>query len=96
MVEGYSGLTVHYARARGAIAIVRGLRAVTDFEYEYQMTTMNGHLEPELETVFLMTTLRYAYLSSTLVKEVAAGGANIDGFVPPPVAEALLRRYGRA
>ena len=94
-VEGYSGLTVQYARARGACAIVRGLRAVTDFEYEYQMTTMNRHLDSEVETVFLMTSLRFAYLSSTIVKEVANGGANIDGLVPPVVAEALKRQFVR-
>jgi pantetheine-phosphate adenylyltransferase len=95
IVEGYSGLTVQHARARGACAIVRGLRAVTDFEYEYQMTTMNRHLESEVETVFLMTSLRFAYLSSTIVKEVANGGANIDALVPPVVAEALKRRFVR-
>lgn len=94
-VEGYSGLTVQYAKARGACAIVRGLRAVTDFEYEYQMTTMNRHLEPDVETVFLMTSLRFAYLSSSIVKEVAKGGANIEGLVPPGVAEALTRRFAR-
>lgn len=92
-VEGYSGLTVQYAKMRGARAIVRGLRAVTDFEYEYQMTTMNRHLDAEVETVFLMTSLRFAYLSSTLVKEVANGGADIGAFVPPAVAEALTRRF---
>jgi pantetheine-phosphate adenylyltransferase len=96
VVEGFSGLVVEYARARGARAIVRGLRAVTDFESEYQMTLMNRHLEPELETVFLMTSLRFAYLSSTLVKEVAALGADIDELVPPPVARALGRRNAHA
>jgi len=96
VAEGYSDLTVQYARARGATAIVRGLRAVTDFEIEYQMTTMNRHLAPDVETVFLMTSLRFAYLSSSLLKEVAAGGADIDTLVPPPVAEALLRRFKRA
>jgi len=96
VVQGYSALTVQYARSMGAVAIVRGLRAVIDFEYEYQMTTMNRHLEPDIETVFLMTSLRYAYLSSSLLKEVAKGGADIDGLVPPTVAEALLRRIGRA
>jgi pantetheine-phosphate adenylyltransferase len=95
VVEGFSSLTVQYARARGAQAIVRGLRAVTDFEYEYKMTMMNRHLEPAVETLFLMTSLQYAYLSSSLVKEVAAGGANIDALVPPPVAEALARRFAR-
>jgi pantetheine-phosphate adenylyltransferase len=95
-VEGYSDLTIQYARKQGATAIVRGLRAVTDFEYEYQMTTMNWHLDPDIETVFLMTTLNYAYLSSTLVKEVAKGGASIHDLVPPPVADALRQRFGGA
>ena len=95
LVEGYSDLTVHYACERGADAIVRGLRAITDFEYEYQMTTMNRHLQPEVETVFLMTSLQFAYLSSTLIKEVAAGGAALDGLVPPVVAEALSARFPR-
>jgi pantetheine-phosphate adenylyltransferase len=96
LVEAYSGLTVDYARRRGAVAVVRGLRAVTDFEYEYQMTTMNRHLEPRVETVFLMTSLEFVYLSSTIVKEVAAGGARLDGLVPPAVAEALQARFGGA
>jgi pantetheine-phosphate adenylyltransferase len=94
-IAGYSGLTVDYARRRGATAIVRGLRAVTDFEYEYQMTSMNRHLRPEIETVFLMTSAEFAYLSATLVKEVAAGGAAVGGLVPPVVADALGARYRR-
>jgi pantetheine-phosphate adenylyltransferase len=94
-VEGYSGLTVQYAKARGACAIVRGLRAVTDFEYEYQMTTMNRHLESDVETVFLMTSLRFAYLSSSIIKEVAKGGANIEELVPAGVAAALTQRFAR-
>jgi pantetheine-phosphate adenylyltransferase len=93
-VEGFSGLLVHYARSRGATAIVRGLRAVTDFEAEYQMTMMNRQLEPGLETVFLMTSLSFAYLSSSLGKEVAALGADIEGLVPAPVARALVERLG--
>ena len=94
-VEGYSGLTVKYAARYGACAIVRGLRAVSDFDYEYQMTIMNQHLESGVETLFLMTSLRFAYLSSSRLKEVASGGADIDDLVPPPVAEALRRRYER-
>ena len=92
VVEGFSGLLVQYARARGARAIVRGLRAVTDFESESQMTLMNRYLEPEVETVFLMTSLRNAYLSSSLIKEVARGGGDVSGLVPPAVAEALMER----
>jgi pantetheine-phosphate adenylyltransferase len=94
-VEGFSGLLVHYAKARGARAIVRGLRAVTDFEAESQMTLMNRYLESEVETVFLMTSLRYAYLSSSLLKEVVAGGADMRDQVPPAVAAALAERYAR-
>ncbi len=95
-VEGFSSLTVQYARARGAQAIVRGLRAVTDFEYEYKMTMMNRHLEPDVETILLMTSQRLAHIHSSLVKEVAAGGAAIDGLVPAAVAEALASRFSRA
>ena len=94
-VEGYSGLTVDFAERRGAVALVRGLRATSDFEYEYQMTTMNRHLRPSLETVFMMTSLKYAYLSSSLIKEVAALGAELDGLVPEHVAEALRAKFRR-
>jgi pantetheine-phosphate adenylyltransferase len=94
VVEGFSGLLVHYARKRGARAIVRGLRAVTDFENESQMTLMNRYLESEVETIFLMTGLRNAYLSSSLIKEVARGGGDISGLVSPSVAEALNERFG--
>lgn len=92
VVDGFSGLLVQYARSRGARAIVRGLRAVTDFESESQMTLMNRYLEPEVETVFLMTSLRNAYLSSSLIKEVARGGGDVSGLVPAAVAEALMQR----
>jgi pantetheine-phosphate adenylyltransferase len=95
VVEGYHDLTVQYARRRGAVAIIRGLRAVADFEYEYQMTTMNRHLEGQVETVFLMTSPEHAFLSSSLIKEVAVGGAALEGLVPPPVAQALQARLGR-
>jgi pantetheine-phosphate adenylyltransferase len=91
-VEGYSDLTVKYARQRGACAVVRGIRGVADFEYEHQLTMMNRHLEPGIETVFLLTSVQFAHLSSSLIKEVAAGGAALEGLVPPPVAEALLAR----
>jgi pantetheine-phosphate adenylyltransferase len=88
-VVPYSGLTIDLARKLGARAIVRGLRATSDFEYEYQMTTMNRHLEPSIEAVFLMTSLEYAYLSSSIIKEVAAQGAPLEGLVPDHVAAAL-------
>jgi pantetheine-phosphate adenylyltransferase len=85
----YVGLTIDLARKLGARAVVRGLRATSDFEYEYQMTTMNRHLDPSIEAVFLMTSLEYAYLSSSLIKEVAAQGAPLEGLVPDHVAAAL-------
>lgn len=94
-VVGYSGLTVEFARQRGASALVRGLRATSDFEYEYQMTTMNRHLRPGLETIFMMTSLQYAYLSSSLIKEVASLGAPLEGLVQPHVAAALAAKYAR-
>ena len=88
-VEVFSGLLVDYARRRGARAIVRGLRAVADFEYEFQLALMNRQMEPTLDTVFLMTDQQHFYISSSLVKEVARFGGDISPFVPPPVVRAL-------
>ncbi|MFN0073213.1 MAG: pantetheine-phosphate adenylyltransferase [Chloroflexota bacterium] len=89
----YTGLTIDLARRVGARAILRGLRATSDFEYEYQMTTMNRHLDPSIEAVFLMTSLEYAYLSSSIIKEVAAQGAPLEGLVPEQVAAALRAEF---
>ena len=91
-VTSYSGLTIDFARQRQAGFLVRGLRATTDFEYEYQLNTMNRHLAPSVESVFLMTSLQHAYLSSSLIKEVAAQGAPLEGLVPEVVARALRAR----
>jgi len=91
-VSSYSSLTVEYAIARGATAIIRGLRATSDFDFEFQVALMNRHLNSQVEAVFLMTSHEHAHLSSTLVKEVARLGAVIGSFVPPAVAEALQRR----
>ncbi len=85
-VDSFQGLLVHYARAQQAQAIVRGLRAVADYEYELQMAQMNRRQEPTLETVFLMSDAAYSYVSSRLVKEVFQLGGNINGLVPPLVA----------
>lgn len=93
-VECYSGLTVEYAAERGACAIVRGLRATGDFEFEYQLALMNRHLRGEIEGVFLMTSLNYAHISSTLVKEIARLGGSLDGLVPAAVAAALASKFG--
>ena len=81
----FDGLLVEYARQRRASAIVRGLRAVSDFEYEFQMALMNRHLEPALETVFMMPAEQYTYLSSRLIKEVFQLGGEVRGLIPPAV-----------
>ena len=94
-VDTFDGLLVDYARNRRASAIVRGLRAVSDFEYEFQMALMNRHLEPTLETVFMMPAEQYTYLSSRLIKEVFTLGGEVRGLVPPAV-ETWLRRKQEA
>ena len=94
-VDTFNGLLVDYARNRRASAIVRGLRAVSDFEYEFQMALMNRHLEPTLETVFMMPAEQYTYLSSRLIKEVFMLGGEVKGLVPPAV-ELWLRRKQEA
>ena len=94
-VDTFDGLLVDYARKRRASAIVRGLRAVSDFEYEFQMALMNRHLEPTLETVFMMPAEQYTYLSSRLIKEVFKLGGEVKGLVPPAV-ESWLRRKQEA
>ena len=90
----FNGLTVDYARTCGATAIVRGLRAVSDFENEFQMALMNRRLAPDIHTVFLMTSFSNVFVSSSLIKEVFHYGGNIDEFVPAPVAEAMRRKFG--
>lgn len=92
-VASYEGLTINLACRRGARFVVRGLRTTTDFDYEYRLTMMNGHLAPGLETVFLMTAPGLAFHSSSLIKEVAAEGAPLDGLVTEPVARALRCRF---
>jgi pantetheine-phosphate adenylyltransferase len=92
-VESSSGLLVDYAKARNAIAIVRGLRAVSDFEYEMQITSMNRFLEESIETFFIMTKNQYSFLSSSIVKEVARYGGSVKGLVPCVVEEALKAKY---
>ena len=93
-VESFDGLLVQYARGRRASAIVRGIRAVSDFEYEFQMALMNRHLEPTLETVFMMPAEQYTYLSSRLIKEVFGLGGTVTGLVPPLVEEWMRRKHG--
>lgn len=96
VVEPFEGLLMHFARQVGASVIVRGLRAVADFEYEFQMTAMNQQLDREIETVFLMADPRHQAIASRLVKEIAILGGEIGKFVSPAVAERLLEKVGRA
>ncbi len=93
--ETFDGLAVEYARSRGAMAIVRGLRAVSDFEAEFKMATANHHLDPEIEMVYLMTSNEYAFLSSSIVREVASMGGPVDDWVPPCVARRLKARFSQ-
>lgn len=90
-VVGYSGLTVEFARQQGLNVIIRGLRAVSDFEFEFQLANMSRHLAPDLETVFLTPQEQFTFISSTLVREIAVLGGNVGEFVHPVVAEALAR-----
>lgn len=92
-VQAFSGLTVEFARRIGARAILRGLRAVSDFELEFQMALMNKHLAPEIEMLFMAPDSTYSFLSSSLVREVARLGADVDAFVSPSVARRLAQRY---
>ena len=91
-IRGCSGLTVEYARKNGLGVIIRGLRAVSDFEYEFQLANMNRQLTEDVETVFLTPTDKYTYISSTLVREVASLGGDVSGFVSPQVRDALVKR----
>lgn len=89
VVDSFSGLTVEYARAMGAKTIVRGLRAISDFEYEFKLAHMNDHLAPEIEVVCLMTSSRHSFISSSLIREVASLGGDVNGLVPEHVRDAL-------
>jgi pantetheine-phosphate adenylyltransferase len=91
-VATFEGLMVDFARQQGATAVLRGIRAITDYEYEFQMALMNRRLAPEIETVFLQPAGRYSFVSSRLVKEVVSFGGKVDGLVPSNVAKRLMGR----
>ena len=93
-VESFNGLLVEYVRKRGAHAIIRGLRAVSDFEHEFQMALLNRKLDEQLETVFLMPSEEYSYLTSSIVKELALFGGELEAFLIPEVAKRLREKYG--
>lgn len=95
VVQPFEGLTMHFARDIGASVIVRGLRAVADFEFEFQMTAMNQQLDREIETVFFMADPRHQAIASKLVKEIAALGGEVAKFVSPSVKDRLLLKVGR-
>ena len=92
-VRQFNGLLVDFAREVGATLLIRGLRAVSDFEYEFQMALMNRHLSPRLETIYMVPSLEMTYISSSIVREVARYGGNVNGLVPPGVEQALRQRF---
>ncbi len=92
-VELFDGLLVEYVKSKKGVAIIRGLRAISDFEYELQMALMNRRMNPEIETVFMMPNEEYSFLTSTIVKEIASFGGNVRRLVPEPVEKALKRKF---
>ena len=94
--DTFEGLLVEYAQSRGASVIIRGLRAVSDFEYEFQMALMNRHQAPNIETTFMMPAEQYTYISSRLIKEVFALGGRVHGLVPPTVEARLRAKHARS
>lgn len=93
LIDSFTGLTVDYVKSKNAIAIIRGLRAISDFEGEFQMASLNKELDGNVETIFFMTDTKYAYLSSSVVKEVAQFGGDIDQLVPVAVKKALRAKF---
>ncbi|HJV66323.1 MAG TPA: pantetheine-phosphate adenylyltransferase [Geomonas sp.] len=94
-IETFDGLLVDFVRQRGATVIIRGLRAVSDFEYEFQLAQMNRSITKDVETLFMMTSVPYSYLSSSIVKEVSSLNGPVDKLVPPLVKAALDKKFGR-
>ena len=94
-VTGFSGLLMHFARQHGAKVVVRGLRAVSDFEYEFQLAGMNRNLYPEVESIFLTPADRYLFISATLVREISILGGDVSGFVPPHVRQCLKKKIAQ-
>ena len=93
--ETFDGLMVEHAKKIGATAVIRGLRATADFEYEFEMALMNKHLHPGIEILFMMASQEYLYVSSSRLKELVRFGAAVDDFVPPVVAEMLIQKLGQ-
>jgi pantetheine-phosphate adenylyltransferase len=95
-ITSYSGLTVEFARERGYSVVVRGLRAVSDFEFEFQLANMGRHLQPDIETVFMVPKEKFTFISSTRVREIAELGGDVSSFVHPVVVAAFKRKLGRS
>lgn len=95
VIEGFDGLLVDYVKKKKAVAIIRGLRAVSDFEYEMQMALMNRRLDNTIETVFLMPSEEYSFITSTIVREAASYGGDVSSLVPTVVVEELKRKFGK-
>lgn len=95
VIEGFDGLLVDYVRKKKAVGIVRGLRAVSDFEYEMQMALMNRRLDNTIETVFMMPSEEYSFITSTIVREAASYGGNVSSLVPKIVVEKLRKKFGK-
>jgi len=95
-VDKFNGLLVKYAEKKKADAVIRGLRAISDFEYELQMALTNRKISPEIETVFFMPNEKYSFISSTLVKEIAAHRGNLNSFVPRAVSQKLIKKYSKS
>ena len=93
-VDTFTGLLIDYVASKEAHVVIRGLRAISDFEYEFQIAQMNSSIGHDVETLFMMTSVQYGYLSSSIVREVCALGGNIDGFVPAEIKNALQHKYG--
>jgi pantetheine-phosphate adenylyltransferase len=91
-VRAFDGLLVDFARSQGTHVVIRGLRAISDFEYEFQMALMNRSLDPDIETFFMMPSVNYSFLSSNLVREVAGLGGSVEGLVPGPIARKLRNK----
>ncbi len=94
-IDGFGGLLAEYVTKRGACSIVKGLRAMSDFEYEFQMALANRQMNPAVDTMFLMTSAQYMFLSSSMVKDIASHGGAVDGFVPTMIQDEILTRMRR-
>ncbi len=92
-VDTFTGLLINYVASKKAHVVIRGLRAISDFEYEFQIAQMNSSIGHDIETLFMMTSVQYGYLSSSIVREVCALGGNVDSFVPPAVKTAMQEKY---